>query len=177
LDALAWLTGLLALATFWLAWTTREMAKSTKQIAALEAQPHLALKEVVIRPGVQTGPELQNPFLNVELRLANPGKVLVRYRMASFRLGIHGQTQGADSAFTNRGGAIHPGSETLFMFPSLHLPHDAPSPVQGRLELDVRYSAVPQEEKSMRATIDLHIHIRPHFDYRWIYSSGPLYSE
>ena len=176
MDALGWLTGLLALATFWLAWTTREMASATKQVAALESQPHLALKDVVIKRGVSTGPERQNPFVNIELKLTNPGKVLVRYRMASLDAEVHAETVPPTSAFANRGGVIHPGGETTFMFPSIQLPHDVPSPIQGKLELDIRYWAIVGEEQFMKATIDLHIHLVPSFEYRWIYSSGPLYS-
>lgn len=152
------------------------MAIATKQLVALEAQPYLALKEVILKRGVITGPEVQNPFINVELRLANPGKVLVRYRMASLHVELHGQAGAPDSAFTNRGGAIHPGSETMFMFPSIKLPHDVPSPIQGKLELDIRYWSIPGDEKFMKATLDLHVHLVPNFDYRWIYASGPIYS-
>ena len=176
MDVLGWLTGLLALATFWLAWTTREMAAATKQMAALESQPHLAVKDVVLKPGIATGPERQNPFVNIELKLTNPGKVLVRYRMASFDVEIHAKTVPPNSVMLNRGGVIHPGVETTFLFPSIQLPYDVPSPIEGKLELDIRYWAIVGEEQFMKATIVLRIHLAPNFDYRWFYSSGPMYS-
>src|SRR6267143_688250 len=128
MDAMMALTGLLALGTFWLAWSTRSMAAATKQLAELEAEPYLALKEVVVTPGAPSTPGASPPFVNIELKLSNPGKVLVHFRMASLAATVHGAAVPPSSTFTNRGGVIHPGTETTFFYPSVHLPPTTPSP-------------------------------------------------
>lgn len=176
MGTMEWLTAGLAVATTWLAWTTREMAKATKQLAELEARPYLSLAAVELESGVVTGPQYQNPFVNARLRLANPGKVLIQYRIATIDIEIHGQRLPASTPLLNRGGSIHPGMNTLFMLPSIQLPHDTPSPVQGKIELSVRFFAISQEERSMNATIQLEIHLKPKLDYRWYYTSGPVYA-
>src|SRR6476469_5646267 len=176
MGAIEWLTLVLAGATVWLGWSTRDMAKATKQLAELQGQPHLSLKAVELTLGTATGPQVQAPFFNLQLRLANPGKVLVRYRVSSYDLEIHGQNIPTTSQLLNRGGVVHPGMENLFMFPTITLPHNAPSPVSGKLDLNIKFWAIPTEEHSLNATIQLVIHISPNFSYRWIYSTGPIYS-
>jgi hypothetical protein len=165
----------LAAGTFWLARETRQMAASTKQMLELEAQPHLGLREIQI--GHENPPSIAPAVMaQIGLRLWNPGKVLVQFRVDSITASINGHVPPQGAKFSNRGGVIHPGGETTFFYPPIVVSAPLPSPSIGRVQYELAYWAVRGEEHSFKAALDLTIRFPPNPNCTWVFTSGPDYS-
>ncbi len=161
--------------TFWLARETHQMAASTKQMLDLEAQPHLGLKEMQV--GFESPPSVAPAVMSqIALRLWNPGKVLVQYRVDSITASINKHVPPQGAKFSNRGGVIHPGGETTFYYPPIVVPAPLPSPGVGQVQFELTYWAVHGEEHRFKAAVDLTIGFPPHPSCTWVFTNGPDYS-
>lgn len=172
-----WLTGLLAVATVCLAWATWGMAKATKKLADIEAEPQLAVKDIALADG--TDPSKPNEaFVNIELVFSNPGKLLVQYRMESLDASIEGCRIPSNSEIKNRGGAVHPGHTSKFIYPSIFIPMPVANPANGSLAINVLFWSRDGQRRSMRLTVDLVIHNvgkGTGIQWRWFNTSGPIF--
>jgi hypothetical protein len=112
------LTFAMSAATVWLAIETRRMAIASKASIDLEAQAYLAFRGVDLKLASLSNLTGSEPSLGLRtaLRLANPGKVLVKYHINSINC-THSLPKSDMSQFTTTGGVIFPGEETLFVLP------------------------------------------------------------
>lgn len=115
-------------------------------------------------------------MVQVGLRLWNPGKVLVNYRVDSITASISGHAPPPAVRFANRGGVIHPGGETTFYYPPIVVNAPIPSPGIGRVQYELTYWAVRGWEFKIKAELDLTIRFPPNPGCTWVYTSGPDYS-
>jgi hypothetical protein len=107
-QVLALLTAGLAVMTGWLAWETRDMARATKQMALLSAEPYLSLLRVHLEGRREAAAGLNSPTVGFILRLvlSNPGQVRIYYEVRTFLVTLDRGTF-PPSKFDSRGGYIH----------------------------------------------------------------------
>ena len=165
----------LAGGTFWLARETRQMAAATKTMVELEAQPHLGLREIQV--AFENSPAIAPAVMaQIGLRLWNPGKVLVQYRIDSISASINGHVPPHGGKYANRGGVIHPGGETTFYYPPIVIPAPVPSLGVGRVQYELTYWAVKGDERKTKAGIEITVGFPPHPSCVWVFTSGPEYA-
>ena len=164
----------LAAGTFWLALETKRMAASTREMVLLEAQPHLALAELYV--AFEHPPAIAPSFLTqIGLILANPGKVLVQYRVNTFSVVLNKLEPPDGAKYSTRGGVIHPGAQAKFFAPPIVLPTIPASSGIAEIEFDIAFWSVPNEEKRVNGAIEATIGFSPNSSFAWVYLNGPDY--
>ncbi len=176
---LEWLTGLLALMTGWLAWETRDMARATKTMAELSAEPYLSFIRLDLAPSVRpaSGTQPEQRGYTFPLTLMNPGQVRVAYEVDNVLVTLDGRNYPPD-AFDNRGGYIHPKEEVIFNYPFFECATPLAAGLTGFLDFDLRFWTV--ETKHQRLTFRLRFWVSElsdtHRKVSWVFMTGPTYA-
>jgi hypothetical protein len=176
---LEWITGLLALMTGWLAWETRDMARATKKIATLSAEPYLSLGQVHVegRRLLANGPNSPTIGFVVVLVLRNPGQVRICFEVKNFVVALDGKRY-PPSAFDSRGGYIHPTEETNFFYPFVESSTQLTPGLTGTVEFEAAFWAVERERHSMALKVLFSIVGLEDgkLAVKWHYTSGPEFT-
>lgn len=171
-------TLLLAFATVWLAVETRRMARATKEMVSLAAEPYLSFASLDLERatllGVNGHPDRTGYVIPIKLR--NPGQVRITYDVTNADVTLNGIAY-PPTAFDNHNGVIHPGEETLFRYPFFECQDLPKVGLSGTLECEIGYWSLPSARNSLHfklrfniASIDQH-----HRTVHWTYMSGPTY--
>lgn len=165
----------LAAGTFWLAVETRKMSAATQRMVELDAQPQLALAEfeAAVDNRVEQ-PEVH--LVQLRLRLSNPGKVLVRFRVDSVSVSINGVLPPPAARYINRTGVVHPGTETMFHLTGVLVPKESANPAVANVSYDIAYWAISGKEQRLKASTEHSLGLPPMSGHAWLYLSGPEYS-
>lgn len=173
-DITNWLTAGLAVATVWLGAETRKMAVAAKASIELESRPYLAFRGLYVNIGTLQDVSTQKAgAFRIGLRLANPGKVLITYKVDSMLVSLAGNPA-ANPHFDTTSGVIHPADETTFFYPVIATTTSITAPSEAVVEYAVSYWAIETERKSMRAKVRLLITSAT--THEWIYLDGPHYA-
>lgn len=164
----------LAVGTFWLALETKRMAASTREMVLLETQPHLAIAEIYV--AFEYPPAIAPSFLaQIGLVLTNPGKVLVQYRINTFFVELNKLEPPVGSKYSTRGGVIHPAAQTKFFAPPIVVRTMPASSAIVKIEFDIAFWSVPNEEKRVHGAIEATVSLPPNPSCAWVYLNGPNY--
>jgi hypothetical protein len=163
-------TGLLALGTFWLARSTRSMAEATKRAVEIESEPQFRFDEVLVAHLPDSPPGPSGVKTQLQLRLWNPGKVRVHYKMDFISVRINGIV-----AANGQGGrgTIHPGGKEIYFTAGIPLPAPVPIPSNGEIRVRVDYWSVPGQVRTFRASVNVTIWFSPKAGSPWVYIDGP----
>lgn len=168
------LTAALAVATVWLGAETRKMAVAAKASIELEARPYLSFRGFYVKIGTLQELSSQNTgALRIGLRLFNPGKVLVTYKVESMLVSINSTTT-ANPTFDTTGSVIHPAEETLFFYPVIGSLSPLKAPATLEILYRIAYWTVPADKKVLTAKVRLLL--TSETDHEWIYLEGPHYA-
>jgi hypothetical protein len=171
------LTLALAFATVWLAFETRQMAKSTRDLVELQGRPYLAFAglRLVFSPALNLLAEAQGTSARLALQLSNPGQTLVTYEVDDIEATFEG-VKLQNPTFENRGGVIHPKDGTLFFYPSITTPSPFRPGVKGEVRFKIRFWSSPLREHRLDARLRYVVtSIEPGL-VEWIYLEGPKYT-
>jgi hypothetical protein len=167
--SVATLTGLLAIATFVLAWHTWRMAQVARRSLALETRPFLAFDSVGVLTGTPQRPEL-TPFI----KLHNVGRVLVRFRVEVFEANTNGVVP-PNPSLNAAEGVIFPGLSTEYSGPAIP-GIDATKDFSGHVRFKLTYWSAPGSEK-YRIEEDADFHGNASVPWaRWTRTRTPHYT-
>jgi hypothetical protein len=173
-DITNWLTAALAVATVWLGVETRRMAITAKASIELETRPYLSFRGFHIKIGTLQDISTQNRGgLRIGLRLFNPGKVLVTYKVESMIVSVNG-AEAADPKFETMSGVIHPTEEILFFYPVIGTPSPLKAPATAEVKFRIAYWSIPAEKKTLTANVQ--VLLTSETDHEWTYIEGPDYT-
>jgi hypothetical protein len=168
-------TLMLAGLTGWLAWETRRMAKATQEMMALEAEPQLRVKDIVIGQSptaIAGGVVGQHQII-----LWNPGKLVVYYQVDHWRSDIDGLSAASAVGVKRPIGVVHPAAEERFFCLTITVPATRPDPTPSRLEFDISYWTVKSKKRRLRGSIDQPIRFGPNRGPNpWGWIEGPNYT-
>jgi hypothetical protein len=171
---LAIVTFILAGATIWLAITTRDMAKVSKDAFLLECRPYCIFQNFIfkfyIEKKVLASTETDRTFLKIGLVFKNSGKVAVVYRVESIRVAFGGRTL-ENAPFNNRGSLIAPGDTTVFWHPPIPDVTFNQFPTEGVVEFEIGFQSLDSvgTYKSKRKIQFLINTVVPPGDHDWTY--------
>jgi len=173
-DITNWLTAGLAIATVWLGAETRRMAVAAKASIDLEGRPYLSFRGCFIKIGTLQDLSAQSTgAFRVGLRLFNPGKVLVTYKVESMQVSVNG-TPMTNPHFETTGGVIHPSDEMIFFYPIIATETPLATPATAEVQYCISYWAIPAEMKTLTAKVQ--VLITSLTDHEWIFLEGPHYT-
>lgn len=177
--ALNLLTGVLAIATAWMAWQTKQMANATVRMFELESRPYLAIKDLRITLAM-VKEAADGPVLSCQMRvgliLSNPGKVLVSYEVADMSVTVAGKTVD-EPHFLNKGGVVHPSGDTVFSFPMIPNLDLTDFPATGVVSIRLSFrGAGAKDEQKCSARLRYTVQRPPTEHVDWIYLEPPTYS-
>jgi hypothetical protein len=144
------LTGLLAVATVWLAVATHLMARATKRAVELEATPYLSFAEprVVVGRTPSTVPEAERKSsIRLGIALRNPGKIRVQYQVRTLRMTFNSLTV-ENPVFNTTGSYVFPGETSVYWYGTLQVAGDVKPPNYGTAEFEVAYWAANERDKA-----------------------------
>ena len=155
MDTLSVITVILAGATVWLGFATRQMANISAKEFDLETRPYFAFKNFDFLPlfNQQSG----KIDLRVGLIFSNPGKVLIQYKEKSLHVQFREKTT-EDTEHDNHGGERYPQAENTFLCGIIRGIDMAAVPGKGRLEYEFEYFAVPEQKSVVKKTINYTIY-------------------
>ena len=141
------ITLLLAIGTFWMAWSTCEAASASKKIFELEARPCL----VFVTPRFdfhQKVMEENQPPRNFALALSiefkNSGRVPLRYSVTNIQMTFDNRTP-ENPTYATRGGLIYPGDSGTFSVGEMPYHEAVTKSKRGVIEYTVKYEAIDQK--------------------------------
>ena len=139
-------TLILAGATVWLGFSTREMANISAKEFELGTRPYFAFKGFCFKVFKKPVGTID---LQVGLVFSNPGKVLIQYNEKSLHVRFGGKTT-ENTVHDNHGGEIYPQAENIFWCGTIQDLGIATVPGKGLLEYEFEYFAVPEQKKAAR---------------------------
>ncbi|MGB7310927.1 MAG: hypothetical protein WBC67_17845 [Candidatus Acidiferrales bacterium] len=165
------LTLIFAGATVWLAIATQRMARATRELLALSAEPYFSFAgiDILMITGDPKG-------YAARLRLRNPGQIRITYEVQDIIMSVS-DIDYPPTAFVNSGGVIHPGEEIQFTYPQFACAVPPISGVSGALRFDGSFWASPAQRKRLTLTVQwLLVEEENELKTRFTYLSGPTYT-
>jgi hypothetical protein len=165
----------LGLATVWLAFETHRMATASKAAVVAAAQPFLSLRGTYVNLAKLQDLSAKNQgATRLGVRLCNPGRVLVKYKVVEMTASMSGHTVPAP-AFETTGGVLHPDEEVTYFFPLIITSQPIQPPATGEIGLRIQFWTVESARKSL--TAKLRISVTSQTTHEWMFLEGPTYDE
>lgn len=167
--ALCVLTGVLAIATW-------RMATATQQLTEVTSAPYLTLQGFDVTPALlrneSTGVETAG--VRPQLRLKNPGQVRVTYDVQKIAITLAGSDL-TTTDFENHIGVIHPGEDTLFLYPFVAWSGQLSPGMSGTLDFEAQFWATPQRRQTLKLKFRFTVTGLDPRRIEWVYLEGPTY--
>lgn len=172
-------TLLLGIATVWMAFETRRMANAARDSVTLSTQPCLSVRSIEFWPGrlqFPTDPVGQTtPCFSAKLRLVNPGKVVVRYKITDTFLSMD-SCGPYNPDYANTEGVIFPGEQIEIYFSSLKIIDEFSLKSKGSLRAKFKYWSTEQDKRELACDVSLHVTTLTPFACIWFHQEGsPFY--
>jgi hypothetical protein len=180
MDNSLWLgafTGLLAVATVWLAIETHRMGKAVKDSITLEAQPYLAMTGLNIHfQRLATAPTVRlADSVRIGIVLLNPSKVPVGYSVRSLRVTIGGATLD-NPRFATHGGAMFPSQTEIYWYGTISGINITTLPAQGVVEYEIEYGLLESPAgHTAKGRLVYTVYALSPIRYDWMYLEAPRY--
>ena len=143
-------TILLAIATFWLAISTRKAANASKNMFELESRPYLVFSKPIFRLYIKTSDKKTNQIKSQTLKLGvefkNPSKVPVKYQIKSMKFTFDSRTVEEPKYMTD-GGLIYPNDYGFFWFGGFSFNDELSPTKSGIIEYELEYSSTDFHKK------------------------------
>lgn len=174
------LTAIVCAVTAWMAWETRKLARSTREMAELESLPDLSLFEL----GFEQKMKEATPFrperpdgLRPLIRLRNPGRVRVIYDVHEVFFSLEGKAYPVKN-FDNHEGVVHAGETATFLFPVLNTGFVLAPGMSGQLGIKLLFwrSADRRERLSFKLRFDV-ARAGSNIVTSFVFLEGPTYTQ
>lgn len=165
-------------ATVWMAFETRKMARASSMALALEAEPYLSLEAVDFeigrpRDGSGVGP---TGTLQVSLRLHNPGKVPVTFSVLNLQVTMPGVKPLGNGGYDNTGGVVFPAQATSFSCPTLECSSPVTAGQSGDVSFEMSYWSVPNDRKKFSGALTFRVKSTDPPYITWTWKGWPTYA-
>jgi hypothetical protein len=123
------------------------MAKATKQMAVLAAEPYLSFVALEVIAAVDPRTTPPTPGFDIRLHFLNPGQVRVTYDVQLIIVTLAG-VEYQPTTFYNHTAVVHPKETSIFNYPSFEC-HTPMSPgLEGTLEFKAKFWAEENDRKT-----------------------------
>jgi len=153
------------------------MAIATRQSVELQSIPYLAFAglEYANAKAQNLASASEHPAVRIGVQLLNPGQVLIQYEVEAITVTFENESL-ADPKFDNRGGYIHPKSETIFRYPWIFVPA-FPKPGQGgEVQFKINFWSSTFRISHMTARLRYTLQGADLSRVEWQFLDGPTYA-